>query len=72
MGGPVSVGWSVHMEGENEERMRGVGWISRPSNMDFGHGNYLKYFRMWIVFQGIPIVSYRAHPFIPVVPHFCP
>jgi hypothetical protein len=59
-------------EGENEQGMWEAGWITLPSNMDFGHRNCMKYFRMPIAFQGIPIVSYRAHPFIPVVTHFCP
>jgi hypothetical protein len=57
-----------------KERMREVGapgWISLPSNMDFGHRNCLKYVRMWIAFQGIPIDFYRAHTFILVVAHFC-
>jgi hypothetical protein len=49
-----------------------VGWISLPSNMHCRYRNSLKYFWVWIAFQGIPIVSYRAHPFIPVVTDFCP
>jgi hypothetical protein len=66
-------GGALNREGETEEGMwsvRGLGWISLPSNKDFSHRNGLKYFRVCIAFQGIPIVSYRANRFIPVIAHF--
>jgi hypothetical protein len=73
IGRPVSVRWSMNRGGESEEGMwevRGIGWINLLSKMDFNHRNGFKYFRGRIVFRGIPIVPYRAHPSMTCIAHF--